>query len=362
MWRSIAGFAKILVLLCVAFIRSDHFECPKNQRTSPSGLCKCCNYRHFTSWQDAQILIKCIDGSYPVPPNPVKAVTAASESVTANDHIVFSTFVSPEIFPYARNSMLVTAHFLSKLGYSLRILSAETGDDHHPIDKRWNKILASIHAFAGWAKRYEYLVFIDADLMIIDDAFDISKHIVQNKDADIILASDSIDVANTGFMIVRNTKWSIDFLERWWGSMGMMNTFCDQHVLNNLISDVRKTDDAHRIAVIPAKLINSVFPSIENFNETDKVLHLMGETNDVRDVVSAHLAGLVCRSCAAAVSLHNLDSTLDEGTCSSTVNNGKAVSGDVSNALGVTKGVLERLKHDAMLSDWINLHQKCSMG
>lgn len=279
-------------------------------------------------------------------------VENASLKGNANDDsdVVFATIVSAEVYSYASNNLLFNLNALKIHGYHLRILSANTGDDYFPSDRRWNKIYAISVALRTWAKDKRLIVMIDADLVILSESFNVQTIANQYPQANLILAQDSIDVANSGFMIVRNSPWSKEFFAKWWEQKGMLNTFCDQHVLNKLLADLKGTPRQSNVEVIPYYLINSKFPAIENFRDADPVLHLMGETNEVRIAVSLHLAQQLC---ANAANKGNFE------CCSSNVAPDSVCCEAKRSAVSITQTQLRELKHFAMMSQWELQKERC---
>lgn len=259
---------------------------------------RCCAFVD-NSPLDYEQLLRCI----------VEANDAGGGSSTS---FVFATFVSPEIYSYALRNALFNQFYFSSRSISTntsstgtgtgvipsRCLSPHTGDDYFPDDRRWNKIRAIPMALRGWANAYEYLVFIDADLIINNWKFDVHSIILEHggNDTDLILASDEIDMANTGFMVVRNSAWSVSFFDRWWSLKGSPHTSCDQHVLNLMLQQLVIDGDSQKVRIIAASLINSKWPVLDHFHASDPVLHLMGETSDTRTAVAKYLVDGVCRS------------------------------------------------------------------
>lgn len=230
----------------------------------------------------------------------------AGGSSTSNS-VVFATFVSPEIYSYAlRNALFnqfyFSSHSTGRGGDVIpsRCLSPLTGDDYFPDDRRWNKIRAIPMALRGWASAYEFVVFIDADLIINNWNFDVHSIILEyggDNNTDLILASDEIDMANTGFMVVRNSAWSVSFFDRWWSLKGSPHTSCDQHVLNLLLQQLATYgDSSQKVRIVAASLLNSKWPVLDHFHAGDPVLHLMGETSETRTAVAEYLVDGVCGS------------------------------------------------------------------
>lgn len=71
---------------------------------------------------------------------------------------------------------------------------------------------------------YDYVIFIDADAAIVNFNVDILRFINKAPDKDLIIGSDMnsrkyhSDPINTGVMIFKNTKWSVEFLEKVWST------------------------------------------------------------------------------------------------------------------------------------------------
>ena len=151
--------------------------------------------------------------------------------------IALAVFISENIYEYAAYSLLTMSHFALERGYYLRILSPLTGDDYDPLDRRWNKIMGLITALNptyGWAKNFDVLVLVDADLIVIDFSLKIEDFIDRYPQANLIMSADALDVANTGFIIAKNSQWTVKFFQKWWKEKGTKFTFCDQHVFNKL--------------------------------------------------------------------------------------------------------------------------------
>ena len=232
-------------------------------------------------------LIKCVNSS------------ASLTRVIKKDSIIFAMFASPEVYTYAAHTALANGAFFEYGGYAARLLSDETGDDFYPKDRRWNKIRAVVRAFAdseggGWAKQTRALVSIDTDLLVLDWTLDVAEILDTYPNADLILSADALDVGNTGFLIIRNTAWALSFFQEWWDSRHMKHTFCDQHVLNKLFDGLRRKQLSHKVHVLPNNAINSRWPALETMDETDRVLHLMGETTSFRAAVATQASSVLC--------------------------------------------------------------------
>ena len=80
--------------------------------------------------------------------------------------------------------------------------------NRHPAWERIPLILEYIND-------YDYIMWIDADAHFYIDSENIINLINDNKNYDFIFSKDITVAINTGCFIVKNTKYSIDFLNKW---------------------------------------------------------------------------------------------------------------------------------------------------
>ena len=68
-------------------------------------------------------------------------------------------------------------------------------------------------------------------------------------------------------------------------------------MLNQLLTDLRKhgsESEKEKVAILPARALNSKWPALETLAATDRVLHLMGETDSFRTAVGQFASQAVC--------------------------------------------------------------------
>lgn len=98
--------------------------------------------------------------------------------------------------------------YCDKYGYTL-ITDESMYDSSKPIP--WSKILQ----LQKYLDEYDYLVWMDADMLIMNDMISIESRIFKYPEYHIICGSD-YKMINTGFMIIRNSQFSKDFLKMVW--------------------------------------------------------------------------------------------------------------------------------------------------
>ena len=187
---------------------------------------------------------------------------------------------------------MLNSNYANYRNYTFHLLT-EQEYDYFPQDQRWNKIGAvveALHPKNGWARDVDYLVACDADLVVVDYSLDIAAVAAKHPKAHLIMSTDSSDIGNTGFMIVRNTRWAMEFFSLWWT---MRYAFaCDQHALTDLYNKLHKTKN--RVAILPAQSLNTAFPVYKHFDRYHSVLHMVGESLGVRQEVFLQAARYFC--------------------------------------------------------------------
>ena len=138
-------------------------------------------------------------------------------------------------------------------------------------------------------EKFDYLIWIDADAFFHKEANNIVDIITKYPEANFIFSNDLGDKnINTGLFIVKNSKYSIDFLTKWaydetlyinntcppWWDQGVLIDMFNQNVLN-----------------IKQNSIIFVYGFLQHFHENDKlqetyVFHLAGKKSDVRYQIS----------------------------------------------------------------------------
>lgn len=167
---------------------------------------------------------------------------------------------------YAAVAAYINTVYATYRGYNVKLLTS-LQYDYFPTDRRWNKIasiLDGLHTtstsssslasstkrHSGWSKESDILVAMDADLIITEfDQMDIKKVADLYKKAHVIMSADAYDTANSGFIIVRNTKYAFEFISTWYASRFSFD--CDQHAFNSLYGKLKDSNRHQRIKILP---------------------------------------------------------------------------------------------------------------
>lgn len=321
----------IWILLCLLATASSNLE----------GACRCVN--------DSHAVLEQLTAS-------VHEENFYSAGAEEKMLVTIVTYYTDSILSYASFSMF-TNYFWTryanqvdmKYSYSFRIINesfAREMDLIEPFDSRWNKIRILEYMLEVEARNASYVIWLDADLIVIDPSRLNMSSILKlanqqssnyfnplaQEGPHVLISRDMATapfVANTGFIICRNSEWSKWFLRHWWDSFDRSKC-CDQHALNWLYNgldsgldsasnslmnqqyqdlrsstkheEVDRWSTKHtyikqRIVILPANVLNSDFPAYKNQLPTDSVLHLAGNSNIVLRVpIFKYAMNVICKS------------------------------------------------------------------
>jgi hypothetical protein len=150
--------------------------------------------------------------------------------------------------------------------------------NRHPAWERIPLILEYIN-------KYDYVMWIDADAHFYIDSENIINLINNNNNYNFIFSKDISVAINTGCFIVKNTKYSIDFLKKWgydeelyknnnypcWWDNGVI---LDMFTLNIL-------DIKNNCKIIDYGVLQNFFEN-ETFYNKSFIFHLAGRSTEIR--------------------------------------------------------------------------------
>jgi hypothetical protein len=154
--------------------------------------------------------------------------------------------------------------------------------DRHPAWERIPLILKYIND-------YDYVMWIDADAHFYIDSKNIIDLIIENKNFNFIFSStyDNSIAINSGCFIVKNTKYSIDFLKKWgYDELLYKNNKYPIFWENGVLLDMWEEN----ILDIKNNSLRIDYGILQHFNEneliqfTDKpfIFHLAGRSSEIR--------------------------------------------------------------------------------
>ena len=194
-------------------------------------------------------------------------------------------FYDNNISEYGDINYKINKLYCDKYNLDLILSKDKTYTNRHSAYERLPLILKHI-------EKYDYVIWIDADAFFYIDSKNIIDIIKTDLDTNInknfIFSNDITNTnINTGFFIVKNTKYSIDFINKWAYDDDLYNNnpyklWWDQGILNDMVN--KNTLD------ILDNIILYDYGTLQHFNndELEKlptkpfVYHLAGKRNEER--------------------------------------------------------------------------------
>lgn len=129
----------------------------------------------------------------------------------------------------------------------------------------WSKILFLLKHMS----RFDWVLWLDADTLIMNPAIPLQSFLAD--DADMIISEDWNGI-NAGVFFLRNTPWSIDFLERIWNQTDFLDHgWQEQAAMRHLLS-ISALDRRH-VCLVPHTRFNTYLPE---YRQGDFLLHFAG--------------------------------------------------------------------------------------
>lgn len=198
-------------------------------------------------------------------------------------------FYDDAIKEYSELNYKLNKLYCDKYNIDLILSQEKMYKDKHPSWEKLPLILKHI-------KNYDYIMWVDADAFFYSDVGNIKDIINEHLDKNFIFNFDKnqitkddklINFINCGVFIVKNTQYSIDFLNKWAYDEELFKNnshsgFWEQGVLidmqNQNISNIKENQYIYDYSII------------QHFNENDQgkvsatpyILHLAGSTTEER--------------------------------------------------------------------------------
>ena len=134
---------------------------------------------------------------------------------------------------------------------------------------------------AGFGRDFEYVMWLDADLIFADMDFRIEDILNIYPTAHLIASAGTQSTINSGSLIVKNSKWARQFLQKWWSSdhqtESVHSRFDTVFWQEKEALERRSGFLESKIAVLQPFEMNSVAPVWINHSPASPIIHLHGE-------------------------------------------------------------------------------------
>ena len=218
------------------------------------------------------------------------ACTLNVSKALAGTRFTLISYSTKNILDYGVYSLAVNVAYAEQNGYDFLLTSPESGHEYDSFDQRWNKvkIISEMLRNENYSSS-EYFVWLDSDLIILDFAMKLEGIIDQYPSGDLIVSRDAdpagiFSIANTGFIIVKRSVWSIEFLATWWGTPITRATGTDQHIFTTLWNSNHEIFSNHIVLLAP-DAINTKRPATLFHMPYNQVIHMIGSVPSHRIAV-----------------------------------------------------------------------------
>ena len=200
-----------------------------------------------------------------------------------NKKIAICMWYDDAIKEYGDIAKQINQKYCNINGYDLIFSNKRNLKDRHPAWERLPLLLNTL-----MTNKYDYVMWIDADACFNLNCkkFNLNKIINDNKDKDIILSADmpgAVDngtggIVNSGVMILKNTKFSINFIKNVIisDSEKCKNHFNNSNWDQECIIDTYNKYNKDKIIILPFNTIQT-FPYNDNvYNSKALIYHYAG--------------------------------------------------------------------------------------
>jgi tetratricopeptide (TPR) repeat protein len=174
--------------------------------------------------------------------------------------------------------------------YSLNIIPSAT-------DLHWRRLNNIVDAFENWASDMDYIVYVHADVAILDMNWRIEQLALKHKKSNAIFFPGTMGTfaISHDFFIFRNNKWSKNFINDWKRYKIKGKTTNDFYALEALYA-AEKEDLDDYITFIPTNTLRAEYPVISNLRSSHVIAHFpsINQAEQVSLVMYQHAYENIC--------------------------------------------------------------------
>lgn len=260
---------------------------PRFPRPQPATLIApliqpCCGFlapqTNINPGNSAATLLECANKSLELNNEAVLSRFYASGGPSLGVGIV--TFATKDISTYFSYALAVNQAYAEHNGYVFKHFNEDTANFDNN-DVRWNKVKILSEAIdpdVGWGRDLDYIIWIDADVIMLDLSNRLEAIASDYPQAQILLSAEhagSSSLVNSGAVMIRNTEWARSFLKQWW-DYGDRRLYSDQEQFDMLYkAKLVPSKQTHRIAVLPPDAINSDPPAMTQQRPNNQVVRIV---------------------------------------------------------------------------------------
>eukprot|EP01038_Epipyxis_sp_PR26KG_P013665 gene13665-18337_t len=208
--------------------------------------------------------------------------------------LVFLTRSTSDIYTYSLYSLFLQSIYCYYNNYVLLPLFTDSKLEDYLYHRKLTNILETLNSYGFMI---DYIIWLDADLILLDFNFSIRDLIIRYENSHIIISADVSTMVNTGMFIMKNSVWAKRFVSEWINarnSDGVMNDQLGFDYVYKQRAKIENIDD--KIKVLSPEILNSIAPPMGTLEPLHKVLHLAAESLNYRRRVFYIAVQHVCQA------------------------------------------------------------------
>jgi hypothetical protein len=193
-------------------------------------------------------------------------------------------------------SLAINEYYARRNGYALRIVD-DYVDDNKVGDFRitWNAVKHLRDALTTWAKNYEYVLYMEADVIPLDMKYRLEELAVRYKKSNMIFVAGGVIAGTkvgTDWILVRNNVWTMDVLDDWWNYRDR-STMSDVDVFEEYYK-MHEDELSDYVTVMSVNTLKNDYPAMLKLWKNNYFLQFPLEVSQYKKIIYEDVLDTIC--------------------------------------------------------------------
>lgn len=193
-------------------------------------------------------------------------------------------------------ALAINEYYARRNGYALKIVDDDLNDDNvGDFRITWNAVKYLREALSTWAKKLDYVLFMESDLITLDMSLRLEQLASKHKKSNIMFIAGGVVTSTkvgSDWILVKNNEWTMDLLDDWWNyrdrtTMSDVDVFEDYHKMHEEeISDY--------ITIVNINTMKTEYPAMSKLWKHNQFLQFPLEVSEYKKIVFEDAFDTVC--------------------------------------------------------------------
>lgn len=193
-------------------------------------------------------------------------------------------------------SLAINEYYARRNGYALKIVD-DYVDDNNVGDFRitWNAVKHLRDALTTWAKDYEYVLYMEADVIPLDMKYRLEELAVRYKKSNMIFVAGGVisgTKVGTDWILVRNNVWTMDVLDDWWNYRDRA-TMSDADVFEEYYK-MHEDEISDYITIMSVNTLKNDYPAMLKLWKNNYFLQFPLEVSQYKKIIYEDVLDTIC--------------------------------------------------------------------